>query len=95
MALQAKLVHGNIYTLNGGRGGDSKVFKKGQWTTVTAQERDYLEENALERQVVQQSNGPKTTMFVPKFDFREGKESTDTGEDPGAKPATRTRTRKS
>lgn len=94
MALQAKLIHGNVYTLNGGRGGASKVFKKNEWTAVTEHERAYLEENALERLVVQQGN-TKTTQFVPKFDFREGKESTDTGEDDGAATATRKRTRKS
>lgn len=94
MALQAKLIHGIVYTLNGGRGGASKVFRKDEWVNVTEQERVYLEENALERLVVQQGNN-KTTQFVPKFEYREGKESTDTGDDDGKAPATRTRKRKS
>lgn len=105
MVQQARLIHGSIYTLNGGRGGKSKTWRgvpdpvanpEEGWLQINDKEREWLEENALERVVISQS-GTKRTQFIPKFEFREGVVSKEgeevTGDGDGGKPATRTRSR--
>lgn len=88
MALQVKLKHGNVYTLNRGRGSKSITFTKDDWVTVTEEDYAYLQENAKERVLVKQG-GVTKTQFVAKFEYREGVESTEKGDKPR-----RTRTRK-
>ncbi len=91
MTMEAMLEHGNTYTLAGGRGGASRVIRKDVWEKVTDKELDYLEENALERILMQQGS-VKTTQFVQKFKFRKANSNKDTGSDEGRK-RTRKRTR--
>lgn len=81
MALQVKLKHGNIYTLTRGRGDKSITFLKNEWTTVSEDDYVYLKENAKERVLVKQG-GVTKTQFIAKFEFREGVESTETGDKP-------------
>jgi len=89
MAYEAKLIHGNTYTVNNGRGGSkSKVYRKDEWQPVTDSEREYLEENALERILITQGS-TKTTQFVQKFEFREIGSEEETGEDEGGGPVRR------
>jgi hypothetical protein len=100
MVQQARLIHGRSYTLNGGRGGKSKVFKRSDepdsdWVTVTDKEREWLEENALERIVTHQGKS-KRTQFIPKFEFQEGvavEAAEDAGEVDQEPPAPRRRSR--
>ncbi len=91
MTMEACLEHGNSYTLSEGRGGTSRVFRKDEWQKVTDKEMAYLEENALERIIIQQGS-VKTTQFLQKFKFRKVNSNTDTGDGEGGKP-TRKRTR--
>ena len=49
MTKQAKLVHGNTYTLNRGKGTKSKLFEKDEWVDISEQEYEWLEANAKER----------------------------------------------
>ncbi len=94
MTMEACLEHGNSYTLSEGRGGTSRVFRKKEWQKVTDKELAYLEENALERILIQQGS-VKTTQFVQKFKFRKIGSDKDTGDEDGGKQTRkRTRTRK-
>ena len=81
MTIQACLRIGNSYTLNRGKGGTSTVFKKDEWVNVTEDVRAYLEENAVERVVQRMGKNQPETTFVQKFEFREGKVSTDTADE--------------
>lgn len=95
MVLQAKLVHGDSYTLNFGKGKTSKVFRNGEWINVTDDQKEYLAKNALERIVTQKGRDDKSTNFIPKFEFRQGETSDTEGEIGESPQAARTRTRKS
>lgn len=91
MTMETCLEHGLSYTLSEGRGGKSRVFRKDEWQNVTDKEMAYLEENALERILIQHGS-VKTTQFVQKFKFRKVGSNEDTGSDNGEKQ-TRKRTR--
>ncbi len=81
MAIQARLKIGNSYTLNKGKGGKSTVFLKDEWQNVDQDTREYLEEHAVERVVQRMGHKQATTTFVQKFEFREGKMSTDVADE--------------
>ena len=55
--------------------------KKDEWANVTEEVRAYLEQNAVERVVTRMGKNRPETTFVQKFEFREGKVSTDTSDE--------------
>ncbi len=89
MALQAKLINGETYVLSReNMTTPSKRFMRGEWVTVTVDERLYMTENAIQRVTIKKGKSIEAS-WVQMFEFRDGVESTEKGETEALTPARR------
>ncbi len=89
MALQAKLVNGETYVLSReNMTTPSKRFLKGEWTTVTADEQEYMERNAKQRVTTKTGKVIKAS-WIQMFEFRDGAEVDEKGEAEAEAPVRR------
>lgn len=93
MALQAKLVNGETYVLSReNMTTPSKRFLKGVWTTITADEQEYIERNAKQRVTIKKGKVIEAS-WVQMFEFRDGSEIDDEKGETEAKAPARRRAR--
>ena len=91
---QARLNRGVSYTLRDGPGPrDSRVFQKGEWENVTADEEAHLRKNAVDVHTVNPGGNERPYPEKrDKFEFRDKPDDAEAEE--GSTPTVRPRTRR-